>query len=122
MWQKCPICEGTGIDKYTDKTCDTCGGMKIINSKTGMPPKLSDIKDFDEDEAFSYLRKTPKELQNKLIFHYWTDEYPKIQNKDEFDLEKYKYNGATISLEELLKGLENIKEYWSDGIIRESKK
>lgn len=43
MYQKCPICNGTGIDKvsaYTAKnlTCPTCKGKRIIDDITGEPP------------------------------------------------------------------------------------
>ena len=44
MYQKCPICFGTGIDQispYTDNAtpvCPTCKGKRIINELTGKPP------------------------------------------------------------------------------------
>ena len=39
MWQKCPICNGTGKDlQYLDKDCTVCNGFKIINELTGLPP------------------------------------------------------------------------------------
>lgn len=44
MYQKCPICNGTGNDPNKDITtkgnnCETCGGMRIIHQDTGRPPK-----------------------------------------------------------------------------------
>jgi hypothetical protein len=44
MFQKCPICQGSGIEHQpvssgTDKPCPVCGGMKIISELTGKPPK-----------------------------------------------------------------------------------
>ena len=44
MWQKCPICNGSGVEptptwrslKYC--TCTTCKGEKIISTFTGLPP------------------------------------------------------------------------------------
>ena len=47
MWQKCPICNGTGRDSfYQDKYCTTCNGYKIINELTGLPPtKTKEIKE-----------------------------------------------------------------------------
>lgn len=41
MWQKCPICDGTGKRGIYDFPCDVCKGKKIIHSSDGHPP--SDI-------------------------------------------------------------------------------
>lgn len=44
MWQKCPICEGTGIIhgiEGTKKICQTCKSYGIINEITGLPPVYS---------------------------------------------------------------------------------
>ena len=43
MYQKCPICNGTGIDRVAayiskDPKCPTCKGKRIINKLTGNPP------------------------------------------------------------------------------------
>lgn len=44
MWQKCPICNGTGrscLEIYTNNTsnpCKTCGSKGIISELTGLPP------------------------------------------------------------------------------------
>ncbi len=40
MWQKCPVCEGSGkqINMLKDDTCSVCEGKKIINGLTGKPP------------------------------------------------------------------------------------
>ena len=39
MWQKCPICNGTGKDpQYLDKYCTVCQGARIISELTGLPP------------------------------------------------------------------------------------
>lgn len=49
MWQKCPICNGSGIaqlengyTQYNDYTvtpkCNVCNGMKIISEVNGLPP------------------------------------------------------------------------------------
>jgi len=42
-WQKCPICDGTGIDQCVNgyantTTCDVCNGKRIIHVVTGKPP------------------------------------------------------------------------------------
>lgn len=44
MWQKCPLCNGTGQDESwlihdgTKSECPTCNGKRIINTLTGNPP------------------------------------------------------------------------------------
>ena len=46
-WQKCPICNGTGIEPLTGYIqCKTCKGERIISSVTGKPPV--NIKDKGE--------------------------------------------------------------------------
>ena len=37
MWQKCPICDGSGTNMI-GIACGTCNGEKIINILTGKPP------------------------------------------------------------------------------------
>lgn len=44
MWQKCPICNGTGNSSqhYAEAvtfTCKVCEGKGIISELTGLPPK-----------------------------------------------------------------------------------
>lgn len=36
-YQKCPICNGTGLEAHFLQ-CSVCGGQKIINEQTGLPP------------------------------------------------------------------------------------
>jgi DnaJ-class molecular chaperone len=43
-WQRCPICEGTGIYQgqgtfHEIPTCPTCNGKRIISTLTGLPPQ-----------------------------------------------------------------------------------
>ncbi len=44
MFQKCPLCNGTGIHTHILNTgnptikCDVCKGQKIISQLTGKPP------------------------------------------------------------------------------------
>ena len=44
MWQKCPVCNASGILPCDDRplsvsvTCPTCGGRRIISTLTGLPP------------------------------------------------------------------------------------
>ena len=56
MWQKCPICNGTGrINHSTDSInpCDVCHGKKIISEITGLPPSLPVIKDHRTEPYYS---------------------------------------------------------------------
>lgn len=44
MYQRCPLCNGSGQDPTIAISSDTvicpvCGGAKIINEATGKPPK-----------------------------------------------------------------------------------
>lgn len=44
-WQKCPVCEGSGINPFPlhgathSPTCSVCHGYKIIDEKTGSYPR-----------------------------------------------------------------------------------
>jgi hypothetical protein len=45
MWQKCPICNGSGkvaniLSSSSFEVCSTCNGSKIISKLTGLPPNL----------------------------------------------------------------------------------
>lgn len=46
MWQKCPVCDGTGITQNYVTTaiissqCTVCRGQKIIYELTGLPPSF----------------------------------------------------------------------------------
>lgn len=53
MWQKCPICNGTGeqekltpdaLGRLYNKICRTCDGTGMVNSRTGHPPVPRDSK------------------------------------------------------------------------------
>jgi DnaJ-class molecular chaperone len=40
-WQKCPVCNGTGVSYgglSSSATCPTCNGQRIISELTGKPP------------------------------------------------------------------------------------
>ena len=43
MFQKCPVCNGIGIDPaiYPSKKCPTCQGTRIISTLNGLPPASS---------------------------------------------------------------------------------
>ena len=56
MWQKCPICNGSGITYNTLSSssfdvCSTCRGTKIISELNGLPP--------------NYINEEIEELNNK---------------------------------------------------------
>jgi hypothetical protein len=43
-WQKCALCEGSGIDPTPQTAssipqCPVCGGQRIIHRVTGQPPR-----------------------------------------------------------------------------------
>jgi hypothetical protein len=69
MWQKCPICNGSGTipNEFNNSgawspfvTCTTCNGEKIISSLHGLPPsKYNPIQKEDDFKKFN-----PIELDN----------------------------------------------------------
>ena len=68
MWQKCPICLGTGIDKsnvtFNKKNkCPTCDGKKVINTITGNPPNIYE-KNISEDRI-NFMKKYVQKLLEK---------------------------------------------------------
>ena len=49
-YQKCPICNGTGLFKNsvtTDTVCPTCKGTRIISEFNGLPPTF--VKSFNSN-------------------------------------------------------------------------
>lgn len=56
MWQKCPICNGTGVHNNIvvntiNSICKTCNGHGIISESTGLPP----IKPKQKDENLDHV-------------------------------------------------------------------
>lgn len=50
MYQKCPICNGSGntnsnYSLNTSTSCKTCNGKGIISEITGLPPQFTNTKD-----------------------------------------------------------------------------
>lgn len=46
MWQKCPICNGSGrthntLTSSSFDICSTCNGTKIISELNGLPPNCN---------------------------------------------------------------------------------
>jgi predicted patatin/cPLA2 family phospholipase len=64
-FQKCPICNGTGIEPLsgtsanTQTRCLVCDGRRIINKKTGIPPNRITIE--------KVVREMPKIVKDAQI-------------------------------------------------------
>lgn len=49
-WQKCPLCNGTGLDpnlgnfNTVTPICPTCNGQRIISEVNGLPPGIPTFK------------------------------------------------------------------------------
>jgi DnaJ-class molecular chaperone len=59
MWQKCPICNGTGINyntlpSLTSAVCTVCKGTKIISELTGLPPNNFEVIKNDTTKNIDY--------------------------------------------------------------------
>jgi len=55
MFQKCPICNGTGKQENFDTTskysiCKTCLGTGIISQLTGLPPNNNQFVDLSNEQ------------------------------------------------------------------------
>lgn len=56
MWQKCPICEGSGkslqsvLSNSIGGSCTTCAGTKIISTLSGLPPRIENIAQSEQLE------------------------------------------------------------------------
>jgi DnaJ-class molecular chaperone len=77
MWQKCPVCSGTGnsfnsLSNSTSVICDVCNGRKIISEMTGLPPVLLsgkeglDLKMLDEKLDKALNGETEKSMSDFL--------------------------------------------------------
>jgi hypothetical protein len=77
MWQKCPICNGSGRDftplsNSSSSICSVCDGSKIISELTGLPPSLSinneglDLKMLDEKLEKALNTETEKSIRDFL--------------------------------------------------------
>lgn len=77
MWQKCPICNGTGkefqVIKTNLKNCTTCNGTKIISELNGLPPN------FEQNKIERQKSNIPNQVNNILKQYLLTQKecYPK---------------------------------------------
>lgn len=60
-WQKCPVCNGTGLDTTTfqlntcSSPCPTCQGARIISEITGFPPNGANVQSQTFNSDFSSM-------------------------------------------------------------------
>lgn len=54
MYQKCPLCEGSGKAKNQVSLCEVCKGERIIDTVTGLPPSKSDATKVDADKITDF--------------------------------------------------------------------
>lgn len=72
MWQKCPICNGTGIDPgiYSLNKCSVCQGMKIISEVNGLPPASAPATHYTSNVTVpkgTDFRDEPRESQDEYF-------------------------------------------------------
>ena len=73
MWQKCPQCQGSGLEPIIGihsniPICTVCDGHKIISQLTGLPPQTRPTKDYSQTnfsnsgtlDNTNYLKANPK--------------------------------------------------------------
>lgn len=87
MYQKCPICNGTGKDpsQFAKVTapCTVCKGAKIISEFTGLPPQPFDPQDFgqpDHEGAKEHILKQ-REI-NELLKKCHPEVVKEVENFD----------------------------------------
>ena len=72
MWQKCPICNGTGKTSNTLSSssfdiCSTCNGSKIISELNGLPPN------YEQNKIERLKANIPNQIPNNLKIYPSTD-------------------------------------------------
>jgi len=69
MWQKCPVCNGTGeCNIIHPPSCKTCDGKGIISSLTGKPPTGLGSKDYQNlDVVEKCKHESIEEIQGGQI-------------------------------------------------------
>ena len=69
MYQKCPICNGTGIAmtiQSSNSVCPTCQGKRIISELTGLPPNSSP----NQQQVISYHYVDTKGIPDKYSYEF----------------------------------------------------
>ena len=79
MWQKCPICNGTGVSPmsgtYTSiPTCPTCQGARIISEINGLPPSSTSIPSIKSSSTINKMNPFVGDFRDAQIFE--VKEYP----------------------------------------------
>ena len=72
MWQKCPICNGTGrthntLSSSSFDICSTCNGSKIISELNGLPPN------YEQNKIERLKANIPNQIPNNLKVYHSTD-------------------------------------------------
>ena len=78
MWQKCPICNGTGktgekLGYYSIKpNCSVCQGTKIISEVSGFPPTFVPAEDFtsnvnvSKEQEIEFYKRELEDERNRI--------------------------------------------------------
>lgn len=78
MWQKCPICNGTGVDQQNSTpnkmaTCPTCNGKRIISEVSGLPPIYPIEREEAERKQRYDMQKTVDKINKELGFDKYSE-------------------------------------------------
>jgi hypothetical protein len=88
MWQKCPICNGTGtlMNSFGQVLkCETCNGTNIISEVSGLPPKRMNNLEPKQNMFDLAIESVRKDNPN------WT---PMMEAKGGFDMEEQSLKNA----------------------------
>lgn len=69
MFQKCPICNGTGSKAECTPhiPCVQCKGKKIINTETGFPPRWETQEEYDKEVGDLWVKMFCDDETKKII-------------------------------------------------------
>lgn len=76
MWQKCPVCNGTGtipgghVSSSLFTTCPTCDGKRIISQLTGLPPSFAN-KEQSIEPCTTESNPESNKVENKPTLGVW---------------------------------------------------
>lgn len=59
MWQKCPVCNGSGntyntLSSSSFSVCSVCKGSKIISELNGLPPNYTNAVTSNDTQIITY--------------------------------------------------------------------